>query len=107
MPRAVLDTNVLVSAVISRGKPRELLGKGSAKQFSIVLSHFILSELARVLRRPRFETSEDEIHKIVLALMQTGEVVNVRSRFKAVKDDPSDDAIVVPLTCRLMFELRS
>lgn len=94
MPRAVLDTNVLVSAVISQGKPRTLLGKGIAKQFSIVLSDFILSELVRVLQRPRFETSEDEIHKIVLALMQTGEVVNVRSRFQAVKDDPSDDAIV-------------
>jgi len=67
---------------------------GIAKQFSIVLSDFILSELVRVLRRPRFETSEDEIHKIVLALMQTGEVVNVRSRFRAVKGDPSDDAIV-------------
>jgi putative PIN family toxin of toxin-antitoxin system len=94
MPRAVLDTNVLVSAVISQGKPRELLGRGIAKQFSIVLSDFILKEFVRVLRRPRFETSEDEIHKIVLALIQTGEVVSVRSNFKVVKHDPDDDAIV-------------
>lgn len=94
MPRTVLDTNVLVSAVISQGKPRELLSKGIAKQFSIVLSDFILKEFIRVLRRPRFETSEDEIHKIVLALIQTGEVVSVRSNFKVVKHDPDDDAIV-------------
>jgi putative PIN family toxin of toxin-antitoxin system len=94
MPRVVLDTNVLVSAVISQGKPRELLRKGITKQFSMVLSDFILREFVRVFRRPRFETSEDEIHKIVLALMQVGEVVTVRSNFKVVKDDPDDDAIV-------------
>jgi putative PIN family toxin of toxin-antitoxin system len=94
MPRAVLDTNVLVSAVISQGKPRELLSKGIAKQFSIVLSDFILKEFVRVLRRPRFETSEDEIQKIVLAFIQTGEVVSVRSNFRVVRGDPDDDAIV-------------
>jgi len=94
MRRVVLDTNVLVSAVISQGKPRELLRKGIAKQFSIVLSDFILREFVRVLRRPRLETSEDEIHRIVLALIQTGEIVSVRSNFKVVKDDPADDAIV-------------
>jgi predicted nucleic acid-binding protein len=34
MLRVVLDTNVLVSAIISDGKPRELLKKGiSKKQF--------------------------------------------------------------------------
>jgi hypothetical protein len=50
-----------------------------------------------MLKRPRFETSEDEIHKIVLALIQTGEVVSVRSNFKVVKHDPDDDAIARPL----------
>jgi predicted nucleic acid-binding protein len=38
MLRVVLDTNVLVSAVISDGKPRELLRRGISKQFSIVTS---------------------------------------------------------------------
>jgi len=38
MLRVVLDTNVLVSAIISDGKPRELLKVGiSKKQFSIEL----------------------------------------------------------------------
>lgn len=94
MLRVVLDTNVLVSAVITDGKPRELLRKGIANQFSIVTSHFIMKELVSVLRRPKFKTSEDEIHRIILALIRSSEVVNVKSKFQAVKQDPKDDAII-------------
>lgn len=79
MLQAVLDTSVLVSAVISDGKPRELLRKGIANQFSIVMSGFILKELVSVLRRPKFKTSEDKIHRVVLVLIQSAEIVSVKS----------------------------
>lgn len=59
MLRAVLDTNVLVSAIISDGKPRELFKKGITNQYSIVLSDSILKELAAVLSRPKFKISKD------------------------------------------------
>ena len=38
--------------------------------------------------------AEDEIHRIVLALIRSSEVVNVKSKFEAVKKDPKDDMIV-------------
>lgn len=94
MLRVVLDTNVLVSAIISEGKPRELLRKGISKQFCIVTSDLILKELAIVLSRPKFKTSEDEIHRIILALMQTSEVVKVTSKLRIVEEDPKDDMII-------------
>jgi putative PIN family toxin of toxin-antitoxin system len=87
MLRAVLGTNVLVSAIISDGKPRELLRRGISKQFSIVTSELILRELGIVLRRPKFKTSEDEVNRIILALMQTVDIVNVTSRLRAVEED--------------------
>jgi len=93
MLRAVLDTNVLVSAVISDGKPRLLLRKGIEKKFSLVTSDLILKELASVLRRPKFKTSGDEIQQIVLALIQSAEVVDVKSSFKVVNRDPKDDVV--------------
>ena len=94
MLRVVLDTNVLVSAMISNGKPRELLRKGIDNQFSIVTSDLILKELATVLRRPKFKTSEDEIHRIILAIIWSSEITNVKTKFKAVKEDPKDDMVV-------------
>ena len=45
MLRVVLDTNVLVSAVISDGTSRELLRRGIAGQFSLVTSDIILKGL--------------------------------------------------------------
>jgi len=94
MLRAVLDTNVLVSAVISDGKPRQLLRKGIENRFTIVTSDLILKELAQVLRRPKFETERDEINRIVLTLMQSADVVSVESNFKVVSRDRKDDAII-------------
>ena len=100
MLRVVLDTNVLVSAIISDGKPRELLRKGISKEFCIVTSDQLLRELGTVLRRPKFKTDEDEIHRedeirrIILALMQAAEVVEVVSKFKLVEEDPKDDMVV-------------
>jgi len=94
MFRVVLDTNVLVSAIISDGKSRELLKKGIAKQYSLVLSDLIIKELIDVMRRPKFDISEDELQRTILALIRTAEVVNVKTKIKAVKEDPKDDMII-------------
>jgi len=94
MLRVVLETNVLVSAIISDGKPRELLRKGISKQFCIVTSDLILKELGIVLHRPKFKTSGDEVHRILLALMQTAEVVEVVSKFSVVEEDSKDNMVV-------------
>lgn len=68
--------------------------RGIANQFIIVTSDFVLKELVTVLRRPKFKTSEDEIRRIVLALIQSSEVVSVNAKFKVVKQDPKDDIII-------------
>lgn len=94
MLRVVLDTNVIVSAVMSEGKPRELLDKGIENRFQIVVSEHILKELGTVLRRPKFKTSEDEINNVIVTLMQSSDVATVTADFRAVKEDPSDDVIL-------------
>ena len=94
MLRVVLDTNVIVSAIISDGKSRELLKRGLTNQYSIITSNLILKELATVLRRPKFKTSQDEVHRTILTLIRTADVVNVTSKLKEVKEDPKDDMIV-------------
>ena len=67
---------------------------GIVKQYAIVISDLILKELALVLSRPKFKTSQDEVQRVIVALMRTAEVVNVTSKLKAVKEDPKDDMIV-------------
>ncbi|MGD0451857.1 MAG: putative toxin-antitoxin system toxin component, PIN family [Candidatus Bathyarchaeia archaeon] len=94
MLRVVLDTNVLVSAIISDGKSRELLRRGIANEFSIITSDLIVKELVSVLNRPKFKTSEDEINRIMHALIKSAEIVIVKSKLEAVKEDPKDNIII-------------
>ncbi len=55
MPRAVLDTNVLVAALISGvGAPAGLLLALRIGAFELVVSLALLAELREVLRRDRF-----------------------------------------------------
>ena len=51
---AVFVVNVLVSALIARGKPRELWLKTVRKEFTLVLSGKIRSEFLRVIGRKKF-----------------------------------------------------
>lgn len=94
MLRAVLDTNVLISAIISDGKARELLKKGIAGQYRILTSDLILKELATVLSRPKFKTSQEETKRVAAALSRTAEVVTVKTKIKVVREDPNDDMII-------------
>jgi len=94
MLRAVLDTNVLVSAIISDGKSRELLKKAITNQYCVVTSDLILKELAVVLHRPKFKTSHEEVKRMITALSRTADVIAVKTKIKVVISDPKDDMVI-------------
>jgi hypothetical protein len=53
--RLILDTNVLLSALLSpRGAPAKLLAAWEQKLFTLVISDELVEELREVLRRPFF-----------------------------------------------------
>ncbi len=93
--KVVLDTNVLVSALIKAGKPRDLFNKLS-KDNQIVLSRAILEEFLDVIEDSRIAkyTSEQDVTIFLNALGNATRMVQVKSRFKAVGEDPDDDIIV-------------
>ena len=55
MLHVVLDVNVLISALITKGKPRELWLKGVRKEFNLISSNEILADFIRVASRPKFK----------------------------------------------------
>jgi putative PIN family toxin of toxin-antitoxin system len=55
MLKAVLDTNVLVSAVTRAGKPRELVDFALDGRITVLVSVEILSEFERVIAREKFK----------------------------------------------------
>lgn len=51
----VFDVNILVSSLISKGKPRELWLKAVSGEFQLVLSRRIVEEFVEVISRPKFQ----------------------------------------------------
>ena len=91
MIRAVLDTNVLVSALLFTGPPSRLVPAWQAGRVRPVVSAEILDEYLRVLAYPKFELTPAEIRGLIeeelLPFIET-----VRVKPSAVKRlrDPDD-----------------
>ena len=94
--RVVLDTNVLVSALIKAGKPRELILKIAEKKVQVILSREILEEFVEITDEPRIGRYVRVGDKITFlkAIGSIANLVKVRSKFKVVKEDPTDDIVL-------------
>jgi len=93
--RVVLDTNVLVSALIKTGKPRDLVNK-LTKDKRLILSRAVLDEFLDVMADPKMAryASEEDIVAFLNTLGNAARIVQVKSSLKAVKADPDDDIII-------------
>jgi len=92
--RVVLDTNVLVSALISRGKPSKLLTLVKAKDHSPIISNPILEELSRVAADEtisRYVSGEDYAEFLKI-LLEKSSLVHAKSKVHVFND--ADDRIL-------------
>jgi putative PIN family toxin of toxin-antitoxin system len=91
-PRCVIDTNVLVSAVLSpHGIPRQAFDR-AVDRCRILISTATMAELDEVLRRPRFDRYIDgkERLEFLSILLDTAEVVAITTA-STICRDPKDD----------------
>ena len=96
--RAVLDANVLVSALISRvGAPARLVELWLDGEFELVVCKTLLDEVQRTLNQPKISgrvASEDALRFIRL-LQEVGEVVADPEGSPPIhSDDPGDDYLL-------------
>lgn len=96
MHNVVFDISVLVSALITRGKSKELWLKAVMKEFDLIASREILSEFVKVAGRAKFRkyVKERDIKDFLEAFNTTARFTSIKSRFKVVKQDPDDDIIL-------------
>ena len=97
--RAVLDTNVLVSGLISDySPPRQLVDAWLNGQYILVTSLYQVEELNHVLAYPRIASrlrlSDAEVGLILAALLSQGQVVPGALQLPGVTRDPKDDPLV-------------
>jgi len=78
IPRVVLDTNCLISALIlSRGKFPWLREAWQTRRFTVLASHDTVRELLRVLAYPKFKLTRDEQETLLADFLPYAETVKV------------------------------
>ena len=74
--RAVLDTNVIISGLLSpKGNARLILAMAFARKFDLIVSAELFVEYEAVIRRPKFRFRLDEIEEALTELRRVGELV--------------------------------
>lgn len=94
MIRVVIDTNVLVSALISpSGNEALLLLAVRQGLVSPCVSPAILQEYSEVLARPKFAFSGEEIGAVIHLLQRQGDLLNP-ALLSGISPDPKDDKFI-------------
>jgi len=91
----VIDTNVVVSALLFGGVPGEIVNLWKTGIIQPKASKEIVDEYIRVLAYPKFDLTEEEINFLLYhEILVYFDVVTVKARQRTVKDDPSDDKFI-------------
>lgn len=93
MPRVVLDTNVLVSALLFGGVPGTILQLVADGALILVTSPILLTELERVLIS-KFDYPPTIAELITTELRSLGERVDPTLTLNAIRQDPSDNRVL-------------
>jgi putative PIN family toxin of toxin-antitoxin system len=96
--RAVVDTNVWVSALLNpAGQPAAIRLALARERFTLVTSEPLLTELAKVLARPRFArrygVKGTDIGELVALLRERAEIAPVAGTVRLCRD-PDDDVVI-------------
>ena len=96
-PRSVLDTNIVVAALLWNGPPRRLLQSAIDEKLRLYSSRTLIDELTRTLARGKFakrialhDTSADSLIEDYLGLAE----LVVPASVPRICRDPDDDHVI-------------
>ena len=93
--RAVIDTNVIVSAILFGGIPGKLISLWKSGHLKPLASKDIIDEYIKVLAYPKFRLTEKEINYILYnEILPYFEVVTLKPGLGTIQKDPSDDKFI-------------
>ena len=105
MIRAVVDTNILVRAVIKpTGSVGPVLQRLRRREYSLLISRATLDELVEVLYRPRlrtkYELSDRVLRATIRLIVLRGELLQPGRRIIACRDPRDDKFLEVAVSGR-------
>jgi len=93
--RVVIDTNVVISALLFGGDLEHILNLWKSRKIIPVATKEIIDEYLHVLAYPKFKLTSKEIEFLLYReIVPFFEIVQAKSDRKFVKSDPSDDKFI-------------
>ena len=80
MNRVVMDTNVLVSALLSNGPPAAIIDMAAEGKLTLFNNDLIISEYWNVLQRPKFGFHSTQISRLIHNIVRAGITIEVNSQ---------------------------
>ena len=105
--KVVVDTNVVISALLFGGTPGKLVALWQSGAIKPVASKEIVDEYLRVLTYPKFKLSEEEINYLLYQeLLPFFDIIGVQQGPQILKKDPQDDKFIrCALTANAVYYL--
>lgn len=92
-PTVVLDTNVFISALNFKGKPREILDLIRMGEMKLYTSPFILDETKRILR-DKFDWATRETKNAIARIRDRAVEVQPKLKISIIKEKDDDNRIL-------------
>jgi len=96
--KVVLDTNVLISALLWQGPPNDILKLVKKPNFELCITPSLLEELSHVLHRDKFSlrllTLNTSAEELANGMMRFLKVFPDRNISPTIKADPDDDRVL-------------
>jgi uncharacterized protein len=93
--RVVIDTNVLIAALLFGGIPGELISMWKNNRIKPLASKEIIDEYIKVLTYPKIKLSEAEINYILYSeILPYFDIIPIKDSPSIIKADPSDDKFI-------------
>jgi putative PIN family toxin of toxin-antitoxin system len=90
----VIDTNVVLSAILFGGKPKQVLEMALLGSIQLAISESLVNDLQGVLQRPKFELSAQLAQTVVSEYTSIATWIEPSEHFNVVVDDPSDNHFI-------------
>ena len=97
--RVILDTNVLVSALLKKSStPHKIYQLFKEQKFTLIISPVILYEIEEVISRDyivkRTQMTRSEREEFMRELIELSYIVPGVTQVKVIKEDPDDDKFI-------------
>ncbi|MBU2476300.1 putative toxin-antitoxin system toxin component, PIN family [Candidatus Micrarchaeota archaeon] len=93
MKKAVVDTNILVSASFWKGNPFRVMRLAFEGKIEVFTSTEILLEYSKVLKRD-FKLNETEVQERIDVFVSALKLVKPKNKINLIKDDPDDNKVL-------------